>query len=71
MIKYPDHIPDHFQNLTNSSLAHDLLLPQISQKRTCNFSSYPATRQTDKWSENGIPPKVGEEVTTTVLFVCN
>ena len=40
--------PDHFQDLTDSSLIHNLLIPQISRKCTSNFSSYPANKQTGK-----------------------
>ena len=48
MTKYPDYIPDYFQNLVNSSLVHSLPIPQISWKSSDIILSYPANKQTDK-----------------------
>jgi len=38
-----------FQNLTNTSLLHDLSVPQISRKFVRNFASYPANNHTAHW----------------------
>jgi len=43
------YIPDHFQNLFNSSLFHNLPVPQISWKSAHNLLSYSTNKQTDTY----------------------
>jgi len=50
--RYPEYAPDHFQKLTNSSLVHNLPVPQIF--------SYSANKQTRKQTR-------GESITPTNL----
>ena len=43
---YPENVLDHFQDVINSSLIHNPLIPQISRKAAHKFSSYSGHRQT-------------------------
>ena len=43
---YPEHVLDHFQDVINSSLIHNPLIPQISRKAAHKFSSYSGHKQT-------------------------
>ena len=42
------HVTDHFQNATNSSLVHTLPVHKISQKSTENSLSYCVNKQTNR-----------------------
>jgi len=48
----------HNQSLINSSLVHNVPIPQILWKSTCNFLSYPPNKQTNRQTD------IGQNITT-------